>query len=141
MWSLVILLIGLASQAAAEPPPALVARHMLRAGITITAEDIGPGTAAQPGALSDPAQAIGLETRVAVYAGRPIRAEDLRSPTMVDRNQIVALTYRRGGLTITAEGRALGRGGAGDTVRVMNTLSHSTVQAVIGPDGTLNVLP
>jgi flagella basal body P-ring formation protein FlgA len=68
-----------------------------------------------------------------------VRAADLGPPALVDRNQIVALDFRAGGLSIRAEGRALARGGAGDVIRVMNLASRTTVSGRIRPDGVVDV--
>ncbi|MCV2878865.1 flagellar basal body P-ring formation chaperone FlgA [Sedimentimonas flavescens] len=114
----------------------LIATRTLRAQTVLTPADLAlePGTL--PGALTAPEEAIGLETRVAIYAGRPLHPEELGPPAIVERNQIVPLTYRQGGLLIQTEGRALDRAGVGDTIRVMNVGSRSTVFARIAADGT-----
>ncbi|MCT2539775.1 flagellar basal body P-ring formation chaperone FlgA [Sedimentimonas flavescens] len=114
----------------------LIATRTLRAQTVLTPADLAlePGTL--PGALTTPEEAIGLETRVAIYAGRPLHPEELGPPAIVERNQIVPLTYRQGGLLIQTEGRALDRAGVGDTIRVMNVGSRSTVFARIAADGT-----
>ena len=135
MWRPALLAL-LAAPAAADT---VIAAHTLRAQSVIGADDLSSITAAVPGALTDPAQAIGREARVALYAGRPIQPGDIGPPALVDRNQLVSLIFRSGGLNILAEGRALARGGAGDTIRVMNTASHSTVTGVVAPDGTVVV--
>lgn len=126
-------------------PPALadslVATRVIRAQSVLVAEDVARVAAAIPGALSDPAAALGLEARVTLYPGRPIRPGDLGPPALVDRNQIVALDFRAGGLTIRAEGRALARGGAGDVIRVMNLASRTTITGRIRPDGVVAVGP
>ena len=80
------------------------------------------------------AQAIGQEARVTLYAGRPIPLSGLAPPALVERNQLVTLIFRRGGLDIRADGRALGRGAAGDEIRIMNLGSRSTIfGTVAGP--------
>lgn len=88
-----------------------------------------------PGAVVDPAQIVGLEARVALYAGRPVRPGDIGPPAVVERNQIVPLIYQSPVITITTEGRAMDRAGPGDLIRVMNLSSRNTVTALIGPDG------
>ena len=88
-----------------------------------------------PGSVENPDDIIGMEARVALYAGRPIRPADVGFPAVVERNQIIALHYQSSGLMISTEGRALGRGGPGDIIRVMNLSSRSTVSARIGADG------
>jgi flagella basal body P-ring formation protein FlgA len=82
--------------------------------------------------------AIGQEAQVTLYAGRPIRAEDIGPPAIIERNQIVPLAYGSGGLSILTEGRAMARGGAGDVIRVMNLESRTTVTGQIQPDGTVS---
>jgi flagella basal body P-ring formation protein FlgA len=125
-----------AGDAAAE---VLVATRTIRPREIILPGDIAVKPTDVPGALSDPGEAVGREARVALYAGRPIRPEALGPPALVERNQIVTITYARGALAITAEARALERGGAGERIRVMNLSSRASVHALIRADGTLLV--
>jgi flagellar basal body P-ring formation protein FlgA len=76
---------------------------------------------------------------VTIYAGRPIRAADIGAPALVERNQIVPLVYAAGGLQITAEGRALDRGGEGDVIRVMNLSSRVQVTGIVDETGAVRV--
>lgn len=117
----------------------LVATHTIRAHSVVSAEDFTAVDADIPGALTDPAAVIGLEAKVTIYAGRPIRAKDIGAATLIERNQTVSLVYRSGGLSILTEGRALTRGGAGDVIKVMNLSSRTTVSGTIGSDGTVSV--
>lgn len=117
----------------------LIATRTIRAQTVLVAEDLALVEADIPGALTDPAAAIGLEARVTLYAGRPITAAAVGSAALVERNQTVALVYRSGGLSILTEGRALTRGGQGDVIKVMNLTSRTTVMGTIGPDGTVAV--
>jgi len=78
---------------------------------------------------------------VTLYAGRPIPLSALAPPALVERNQIVTLVFRRGGLEIRTEGRALGRGGEGDTIRIMNLASRNTVTGWVMGDGQVHVAP
>ena len=105
----------------------------------IAPEDLAVSDAVVPGAVADFSQAVGLETRVALYPGRPIRLQDLGPPAVVERNAIVPLIFIRGNLLITAEGRALDRAGPGELIRVMNTTSRATVTARMGIDGAAYV--
>jgi len=94
----------------------------------------GPGTAGP--SLKD---IIGQEASVALYPGRPIRAGDVTTPAVVERNQMVPLIYMRGGLRIETEGRALARAGPGDYVRVMNLASRTTVSGRVTANGQIEV--
>ncbi len=136
MWRLVLILAGWPALA-----DSLVATRPIRAQAVLTAEDVTLVDAEIAGALTDAAQAVGLEARVVIYPGRPVRAQDLGPPAIVERNQLVGLIYRAGSLAILTEGRALARGGVGDEIRVMNLSSRTTVTGLIGPDGRVIVGP
>ena len=118
----------------------LLAARTLRAGTAITAADVvltlDP---APPGAAAHPDDAIGQEARVTLYAGRPIPLASLGPPAVVERNQLVSLVFRSGGLDIRADGRALGRGAEGDEIRIMNLASRSTVTGTIAGPGLVSV--
>lgn len=122
---------------AAEPLHAgsVVAARTLRAQTVITEQDITLLEDVVPGAVTDPQDIIGLETRVAIYPGRPIHLGDLQAPAIVERNQVISVAYQHGALFIQTEGRALERGAIGDTIKVMNATSKVTVSARIGADG------
>lgn len=117
----------------------VVATRTIRALTVIGPEDLTIVEAALPGALSDPALAVGQEARVAIYAGRPVRAQYLGAPALVDRNQLVSLIFLSGGLAISTEGRALARGAEGEVIRVMNLGSRTTVSGRVGADGAIYV--
>jgi flagellar basal body P-ring formation protein FlgA len=130
---------------AALPPPAaadtVIAARTMRAGSVIGPLDLAIEAGVTPGALADPAAAIGQEARVILYAGRPVHAADLGPPAVIGRNEIVTLVYRAGGLSIVTEGRALGRAGVGDRIDVMNLGSRSTVAGTVTGPGAVRVGP
>lgn len=117
----------------------LVAARTIRAQELIGPEDLMIRDVDMIGGVSDPAHVIGMEARVALYAGRPIRPGDIGPPSVVDRNQIIPLLYSSGGLTISTEGRALDRAGPGEVIRVMNLSSRTTVSARIDENGAAHV--
>ncbi|MBU2992384.1 flagellar basal body P-ring formation chaperone FlgA [Octadecabacter sp. 1_MG-2023] len=114
----------------------VVATRTLPARTIIGPEDIALRDSNVVGGLDQPELAIGQESRVALYAGRPIRLGDIGPPAVIERNQIVMLVYRRNGISISTEGRALDRASPGDLIRVMNLSSRATVSAVIDHSGT-----
>lgn len=137
-WGLVSVLMLLSAAARAQT---VVASHTLRAHWRIGPADVVLSAKAAPGAITRLSAVIGQETRVVIYAGQPIRPDIIGPPALVRRNGLVRLHFRRGGLSIRAEGRALDRGGVGDWVRVMNTVSHNTVTGRVRPDGSVAVGP
>jgi len=117
----------------------VVPTRTIRAKEIISAADLEIKAQQVPGAVADPDLLIGQEARVALYPGRPIRGGDVGPPALVDRNDLVVLVFDRSPLSITAEGRALGRGAAGDRIRVMNLSSRTTVTGFIRSDGQIEV--
>lgn len=128
------LLLGLVAQAAAAD--GWTVSRVVRPATVLVAGDLLP-VAAAPGALGE--APVGLEARTILYPGRPIRAGDVGPPALIERNALVLLHYRRGGLWISTDGRALGRGAAGERVRVMNLTSRTTVTGRIAADGSVHV--
>ena len=135
MWRVLILLLA--------PAPVLadivVAARTLRPQTVLAAGDLTLSPQEMAGTFSDLAALIGQETRVVLYPGRPILPEDVGPPAVIERNQIVTLVYAQNGLTLRAEGRALGRGSPGDVIRVMNLQSRTTLSGRVQPDGSLLV--
>ncbi len=131
-----ILILLLAHPASAD---SLVATRTIRAQAMIGPEDITVVAADVPNALRDPAEAIGQEARITIYAGRALRRSDLGAAALIDRNQVVSLVYLADGLAIATEGRALSRAAEGDVIRVINLASRTTVSGRVGQDGTVYV--
>lgn len=117
----------------------LTAARVIRANTIIEPSDIAVTDLAVPGALTADTDIAGMETRITLYPGRPIMQSHIGPAALIKRNQPVTLIYRHGGLSIATEARALSRGGAGDTVRVMNLASRSTVVGRVTGDGTVEV--
>lgn len=117
----------------------VVATQTIRAQQMVTADAVRLDPASITGAYSSLDAVIGQEARSAIYPGRPIMRGSLGEPALVQRNQAVELVYAYGGLRIKAEGRALGRGAAGERVRVMNVDSRTILFGTIAGDGTILV--
>ncbi|MEL6594736.1 MAG: flagellar basal body P-ring formation chaperone FlgA [Pseudomonadota bacterium] len=115
------------------------ATRTVRSQSVITAEDVTLKEGVLPGTLSALSQAIGRESRVVLYAGRPILADDITAPALIERNQIVTLIVSQNGLKISTEGRALERGAVGDMVKAMNLSSRSTVNGTVTADGHIQI--
>ena len=81
-----------------------------------------------------------IKNAVAQIRNLPDGAEEPQI-SLVDRNEIVALSFKSGGLAILTEGRALARGGVGDRIRVMNLASRTTVTGTITRPGEVEVRP
>ena len=135
----VLLVLAAFGNAEAGVADIVVASRTIRPQTILTPEDLVMRDQVVPGAVSDPALLIGMETRVALYANRPIQPGDVGFPATVERNQLITLIYQSNTLLISTEGRALGRAGPGDMIQVMNLTSRTTVAARIGADGAAYV--
>ncbi len=86
-----------------------------------------------------PADVVGRAARRTLAADAPIRAADFQAPKLVDRNEVVMIVYRTGGLTLTARGRALSSGVEGAIIDVRNLQSKKIVQAEITAPGVVTI--
>lgn len=66
-------------------------------------------------------------------------ASAAKAPPAVTRNSVVAIVYRKGPLTLTARGRALGQGAVGDMVRVINLDSRIAIMATVSSEQEVSV--
>lgn len=117
----------------------LLASRTIRAREVLNADHVVVSAGEQQGVFSEPRQVIGKESLRILYAGQPIGFNDVGPAALVERNQLVSITYEVGGLSISSEGRSLGRASAGDTVRVMNMSSRTTVVGIVQADGTVSL--
>ena len=117
----------------------LVAARLIRPSDVIAPGDVTRSPAVVAGAANALDQVVGLEARVAIYPGRPIRLADLGPAAVVERNEVVRMIYRRGGLMIQSDGRAMARAGVGDAIQVMNLSSRQSVQGVVTAAGLVEI--
>lgn len=96
------------------------------------------GEAQARGAIA-PADAAGKEAGRRLQAGAVVRSGDIIEPQLVRRGEPVSITVRNGGLSITAPGRALSNGAAGQLVRVVSTATNRTLDGVVEASGQVRV--
>ncbi len=137
--SLLIAALLVVSQPSISAAGMLVAVHPIRPRTIVTTNDFEIVDGETAGAIDDIGDVLGLETKVALYPGKPIFADQLGPHASIERNELITLSFRRGALFIVTEGRALDRGGAGEIIRVMNISSKTTLSGRILEDGTVEV--
>lgn len=135
-WAFLAVLAACATQAAAQT---VVPVRPIRAQTLLSESDLTVTENTVPGAVTDIAAAIGREAKVTLYTGRPILEAQIGAPAVIERNQLVRMTFAQGPLTITTEGRALDRAGVGEDVRVMNLTSKQIVTGAVTEAGTIEV--
>ncbi|MBV6632172.1 MAG: flagellar basal body P-ring formation protein FlgA [Alphaproteobacteria bacterium] len=76
------------------------------------------------------ADLVGMTPRRSISANTPIRASDLREPVLIERGTPVTIRLNKGGIALTAKGRAMDDAAQGQGLRVMNVTSNRMVDAV-----------
>ncbi|MEN8837645.1 MAG: flagellar basal body P-ring formation chaperone FlgA [Celeribacter marinus] len=137
-FAIIALVAALALPAGAHADTLVAARN-IRAQTLLSADDLKVVAGDIAGTLISVEEAVGLEAKGMLYAGRPIRITDVGAPALIERNAIVPLYFTQGSLTISADARSLSRAGIGDTVRVMNLSSKTIVTGIVGPNGAVHV--
>lgn len=133
-----VTMITLAMSGAAHADTVIAARTLLD-GQVIAATDLAVAPGDVLGTFSDPRAAIGQKASGQIHAGRPIGPTDVQPTMTVERNAIVTLRYQSGGLNLTAEGRTLEQGTAGQVIRVMNLGSRNTLLGTVAENGEILV--
>lgn len=127
--------------ALAEVP---VLRDVVRRGQLVTQDLIDyrllPAQRLSSGMVVDAADLVGQAARRTLHPGRPVRSADLMPPIVVAKNKVVRMVYEVGALRLAARGRALGDGGAGAMIKVLNVDSKRTVDAIVIDNGTVAVV-
>lgn len=93
------------------------------------------------GALSDPAEMIGLSPMRSLTPGRPVHAGDLGAPTLVARGSLVTMQLIRANMRLLATGRAQESGALGDVIPVRNVHSRLIVEGVVTGPGQVATRP
>jgi flagellar basal body P-ring formation protein FlgA len=120
-----------------------VLTRALARGDLVKASDITIARKSRADLKGDPGgsaeQLIGLEARVAIAAGEPLRRVDLVKPDRIKRDESVTLIYEVPGILLTCRGKALEAGADGDVISVLNVQSKRTVQGTVSGPGRVVV--
>jgi len=109
-------------------------------GDVITASDISyvsmRETDLRTNLVRDPDQIVGMTPKQqTLRAGQTVLATALQRPLAVARGAIVTMALTYGGMSLSAQGRAIDQGALGEVIRVSNTHSNVTVEGTIdGPN-------
>ena len=120
----------------------LVIARPINAGQKLTDADVrvqvGELSDLPNGVLMDREQAIGRAAIAALAAGRPLRADMLRQPTVVQQGQSVKIIGTGNGFEVTNEGRALSSAVVGQVIQVRLN-SGQILSGVVRADGTIEI--
>jgi flagella basal body P-ring formation protein FlgA len=134
-----ILALFAALAGASSHPPVLV--HDIERGAILAAADFADGPVngdAYTGGI-EAETAIGLEAVRRLSIGHVVRGNDVATPRLVKRGELVTVRARSGGLTITTSGRALADGRKGDDIRVVLPATSRTIDGFVENGGSVLV--
>jgi flagella basal body P-ring formation protein FlgA len=122
-----------------------VLKEPLRLGDVISSDDIDyidmRAADITAGMVVDPGRLIGQTPRRGLAAMKPVTAGDVRLPILIKKGDLVTMLLKNEIINLTAQGRALDSGAAGDAIHVMNTTSKQVIDAVVAGPQTVNIKP
>jgi flagella basal body P-ring formation protein FlgA len=88
-----------------------------------------------PSVIVSPDEIVGAKLRQSIGPKIPLRKAWLWVPPLIKRGAKVMMTFKKGNLTISAEGQALSDGAKGDVIQIKNIQSKKTVSGrVVAPN-------
>lgn len=123
-----------------------VLKQRMAPGDTITEADIDwismPSDRVASGIVTELADLAGKTPRRPIKPQQPVRNTDLVDAVAVARGSLVTVMLDGANMSLTVQGKALQNGAVGDTVRVVNTMSNRTLDAVVvSPSRVAVMLP
>ncbi len=124
--------------------------------VAVLARDVERNEALREGDLTfvmRPVQMVGVDPlgrtkdlgdllpRRGLKAGEVLQKADLARPMLVEKNQIVHVSYSGNGLALSMRGRVQQSGARGETVQVMNMQSKRMIEGVVVGPGQVQVQP
>ena len=119
----------------------VLVRDVPRGGVIIDA-DLGwqAGNPARPVRNpADPDAAVGMEARRLLKAGQALQVSDLKAAAVIRKGDPVTLLYVTPGVKLTVDGVAQNEAAKGEAVRVLNSYSKRTIEAVAHAPGEARV--
>lgn len=134
---LVVLLIFAAGALAVHPSFAedISAARTLRVGTIISMNDLNVASTDDPAVQA----LLGMEVRRPLYIGQKVAQADLGPPTLVKRNDLVSIIYQNNRLGLRTVGRALGAGGEGEWIDVINSQTKLKIRGKVAGRGQVEV--
>jgi flagella basal body P-ring formation protein FlgA len=121
-----------------------VLKRQVRSGDTIAEKDIEirdfPLSSTRSDTITDIASLVGKSPLRVISPARPIREQEVVSPSIVKKNALVQMRYSIPGMEISTAGQAMEDGAKGSVINVRNIASKKTIQAVIADSNTVHVV-
>lgn len=114
-----------------------VPRGHVIASSDVTWEAANPSRPIRGGADMD--AAVGMEVKRAIKAGQPLLASDLKQAALIRKGEAVKIVYVSSGVRLSVDGIAQNEAAKGEPVRVLNSYSKRTIDAVAEASGEARV--
>jgi flagella basal body P-ring formation protein FlgA len=122
-----------------------VLKEPLRPGDIISANDIDyidmRSNDISSSMVTEAANLVGQTPRRGVAAMKPLTLSDVKLPVIVKKGDLVTMVLKNNALNLTAQGRAMDNGSAGDAIRVMNSTSKQVIDAIVTGTQTVSIKP
>lgn len=92
------------------------------------------------GTFTDPASVIGKVAKSTIFPGTVITGRKIDTPILVRRHQTVNIVSRIGSLVVRSQARSRDDGREGDLITCIDPTTKDTIQGVVQPNGTVEVL-
>ncbi len=123
--------------------PVLTSR--ISAGEKIAENDIQwvrvPATQVSQNIIDDANDLIGFTPKRSIRPGEMVRRGDIEPPRLVEKGDIVSVTYAFANMNLSSRARALEDGALGETIRVLNERSHRTIEVEITGMNEARIVP
>ena len=120
-----------------------VLKQPVQKGQTITAENLTtkaiPASQVYASTITTADDLTGQQAIRPLAANQPVNRLQVKVASLVSRNQAVTIVYRRGGIELSGRGQALEDGQAGQSVRVVNPDTRSTLVGTVATNGTVEI--
>ena len=83
--------------------------------------------------------AVGMEAKRTLKAGQPIQATDIKAASVIRKGDPIAIVYTAPGVRLSVDGIAQNEAALGQPVRVLNTYSKRSIDAVATGHGEASV--
>jgi flagella basal body P-ring formation protein FlgA len=122
-----------------------VLSHRMAPGESVTEADLTwitmPADRIGSTVVVDAEDLLGKTPRRPIRAETPVRLTDLAVAVAVAKGSLVTIAFETPNMHLTTQGRAMQNGALGETIRVMNTMSNRSLEAVVMSPTEVTVLP
>ena len=91
------------------------------------------------GYFTRPEHLIGKQLKRRLEQNRLIKANHVKSPTLIKRGELVSIVAENSGYSVKMSGIAMSNGSKGDRVQVKNTSSKRIIEGVVTQAGTIRI--